>query len=99
MALIECRDCGEMFDPKKKARRGGYYNQCPACSSGMGDREKMYVGRCGSPHKGAEIEIFRENLSFFRTALRRESACGMSPNLGISATTNPVGREIKAEKK
>lgn len=43
----------------------------------------MYLGRCGSPHKGAEIEIFRENLDFYRAALNREAACGMSPNLGL----------------
>ena len=95
--LVECRTCGKLFDPNaKKQLKGGYIDECPKC--GWNDRQAMYLGRAGGPHKSANIEIYRDNLAFYRAVLRREAGAGMNPNLGIASTVSPVGlRSLKEE--
>ena len=95
--LIECRTCGEMFDPAtKKSVRGGFIDECVFCSRRR--NERMYLGRTGCTGKGESVEIYRDNLDFYKTALKRECGAGMNPNLGISSTINPIGRSIKGDK-
>lgn len=94
--FIECRKCGEPFDPRKKPKNcGGYITECYNCSRKSGDHQKKYLGRLGGPHKGAMIEIFRENLPTVRSILRRESVVGPTANLNLSS---PVTECVNAEK-
>jgi hypothetical protein len=92
-----CRTCKKEFDPEgKKKAKIGYVWECISCSRKRGD--ERYLGRIGNTGKGEPLEIYRENLAFYRAALRRECGAGMNPNLGISTSIAPVGREILGDK-
>lgn len=82
-----CRDCGKKF--RHKNYKGGYIDQCDACSRLTGDAEQKYLGRPGAVSKSANIEIFRNNLALARTVINRERACGFTANLGLSSPKNP----------
>lgn len=83
-----CRDCGKEFDPTTKQYKGGYIDQCSSCSRESGDAESRYVGRPGALNKSAAIDIYRSNLKFVRSVLRREGAVGFNANLGISSVVS-----------
>ena len=94
-----CRTCDEEFDPKSKPRRSkGFIDECCVCGNINGGEVERFLGRPGATHKGANIEIFRDNLNYYANALRRESACGMAPNLGVASTTSPIARELRGGK-
>ena len=39
---VECRDCGELFDPSDpREAEFGFFDQCRDCSLEMGDDKKM----------------------------------------------------------
>lgn len=90
--LKVCRDCGEVFDPAKKQYKGGYIDQCSSCSRESEDADIKYVGRPGALNKSAAIDIYRANLKFVRSTLRRELACGFNANLAFSS---PVSESKK----
>jgi len=94
--LIKCMSCGESFDPKGKMR-GGYYNQCNTCSEE--DRDTMYLGRPGKTSKGANIEIFRENLEFYKEVLKVEGKRGPTANLIIGNVANEMVRQGEKDQK
>jgi len=79
----ECKECGTVFDPKKKLR-SGYINVCDKCTHSDVQR---YLGRmdCGGKGKASTIEIFRTNLITVRAILRMESSRGFSPNLRMNS--------------
>ena len=82
--MTTCRTCGEDFNPKfKRKSLGGYIDECNDCAHTSGDAQTKYVGRPGLTNKDASVEIFRSNLQTVRAQLRRESAIGFGPNLGI----------------
>lgn len=88
-----CRHCEVEFNPKNKFR-GGYIDECDDCSS---EKTEKYVGRLsGSSKAGDAIEIFRENISYWRATLKRESMRGFGPNLPVS---HPVIETKKEEMK
>ena len=94
-----CRTCGEEFNPKTKTRRSqGFINECLICGRKNENEVQRFLGRPGATHKGANIEIFRDNLKYYATALRRESACGFGPNLGIASPVLPISSgEVKGD--
>jgi len=79
-----CITCQKEFDERlKKNLRGGFYDECPEC--GFEDRQSMYLGRAGGlDGKGAGIVIFKTDLINIKGYLKKESASGFSPGLGIS---------------
>lgn len=101
MALIECRDCGKMFDPvvAKRHYSGGYYNQCASCAKGGGDAETKYLGRPGATNKGGDIEIFRSNLASVRQQLQHEGRIGFTANINLGNPATPSWEDIKDEHK
>ena len=80
----ECKECGTVFDPKKKLR-SGYINVCDKCTHSSD--VPRYLGRmdCGGKGKASTIEIFRTNLITVRAILRMESSRGFSPNLRMNS--------------
>ena len=90
-----CRDCGKEFDPehKKTICKAGYINQCAQCSVKSNDGNIKYVGRPGATLKGANIEIFRENLGFVKQVIKGENARGFTANLQFSSPITQSEKE------
>jgi hypothetical protein len=89
-----CRDCGLEFDPdhKRTICKSGYIDQCAKCSVGSMDADIKYVGRPGATLKGANIEIFRENLGFVKQVIKGENSRGFTANLSLGS---PVTQSAK----
>jgi hypothetical protein len=85
-----CRDCEREFDTehKKTITRAGYINQCAECSVKSGDIGVKYLGRPGATLKGANIEIFRENLNWVRGVIKGENARGFTANISLGSPVN-----------
>ena len=83
MSIQTCRDCGLEFDTehKKTITRAGYIDECAKCSVKSKDNNIKYVGRPGATLKGANIEIFRENLSWVKAVIKGENSRGFTANL------------------
>jgi hypothetical protein len=90
-----CRDCGREFDTenKKTICKAGYINQCAVCSLKSGDNQNKYLGKPGATLKGANIEIFRENLGFVRQVIKGENMRGPTANLNFSSPVNQSAKK------
>ncbi len=93
MSTKTCRDCGLEFNPKGKIYKGGFVDQCNECSRKTGDAEKRYLGRPGATNKGANITIFRTDLKFVKSVLRREGRIGYNANLGLNSSISQSAKE------
>jgi hypothetical protein len=91
-----CRDCGHEFDTqaKKTLTRAGFIDQCAKCSVKSGDNDLKYLGRPGATLKGANIEIFRENLATIKQVIKGENARGFTANLSLGS---PVSACVNQE--
>jgi hypothetical protein len=89
--IRQCRDCGDMFNPKTKKAKCGYVDQCDGCSRLSGDANQKYVGRSGAISKSSNIEIHRKNLAWVRNVIKRENTVGPTANLNFASKSGPFG--------
>jgi hypothetical protein len=91
-----CRTCGDDFDTehKKTLTRSGFIDECAKCSVRSKDASVKYLGKQGATHKGANIEIFRENLAWVKNVIKGENARGFTANISLGS---PVNQSIDKE--
>lgn len=101
---MECRTCGDDFDPAEKPRSaGGFIDQCALCSNRSRDSQTKYLGRPGLTNKDGSVEVYRTNLKFVRAVLNRERSTGFGASLGLATegewSSKPISGEWKEEDK
>jgi hypothetical protein len=80
---IHCSKCDRII-PEKRAELG--YKDCVDCSS-----VKKYVGRRMDKH--GDVEIYRENVDYFKEHLKRENRIGFGPTVPVSHPTIEQNRQ------
>jgi NAD-dependent SIR2 family protein deacetylase len=95
MKRIECKECGDMFDPNSfaKKRAGGLAHHCPQCSS---ETEVKHLGLAASDGKFAQITILsfqtQEDREKYKSFHQNNSGLhkGKSCQLGNHLSTTPA---------
>jgi len=90
MDMQICRDCGREFSlaAKRTICKAGYVDECAKCSVRSRDADIKYLGKPGATLKGANIEIFRENLPWVKAVIKGENARGFTANISLGSPVN-----------
>ena len=82
---LKCPNCGKKTLPPERVKLG--YPDCLDCS-----KVQKYIGRRQDKH--GDIEIYRENIDYFKRQLRRENTIGFAPTVPVSS---PGVEQAKAD--